>query len=312
MLLTLSDEDFQAILDAGNWSETGEDHEAFYGEELPASLVERWVKDYKPLKIETTAGLAALTLMTAAAAWGVAPSTGLPVDPEKKKWAGPSKGNDGKHLMSYEVGGVGIDHTDSGTLIELMDYLKEHHRSLAPEADLFFALRGINFDDIRANGGVCVHPKQEIALDLDGVAFGHSSYGGGDKYCSDHHGKKATTLEDWQIFRHWIRAALRLRDVQRYIIERWLNKEWVPSYNAVMGAGGTVEEVMINSRIRNSSPSLAKCALNKANQVAAADRIQTQMNAYANIGHQECRGKPWYKERFGVMQRPVALYRHFR
>ncbi|WIE48643.1 hypothetical protein [Pseudomonas sp. GM17] len=214
--------------------------------------------------------------------------------------------------MSYAIGGVGVNHTDSSALIELMDYLKEQHRTLAPEADRFFALRGINFDYIRANGGVCAHPKKEIAFDLNGIAFGHSNYGANKKYCFGRQGKKATTLEDWQIFRHWIRAALWLRDVQRYIIERWLNKTWIPSYDAVMGAGGSVEEVMINSRIRNSSPYTAKCALDKANQVAAADRIQSQLDAYANIGYQECRGNPKYKERFGVMQRPVVLYRHFR
>ncbi|MNR58673.1 hypothetical protein D3C85_1797270 [compost metagenome] len=76
-----------------------------------------------------------------------------------------------------------------------------------------------------------------------------------------------------------------------------------------MAAGGTVEEAMINSRIRNSKPFTAKCALEKANEVDAADRIPTQLKAYTS---HECRGSERYVERYGVMKRPVMLYRHFR
>jgi hypothetical protein len=311
MALALLDADFQAILAAGNWSNTSEDHKDYYAEQLPVALVQRWVQDYDPTRIETTAGLAALTLLTATAAWGVIPSDGVPADPDSKQWRGPRKGSDGKHLMSYAVGGVGIDHTDSGALVKMMDYLKDRHPALAPKAGQFFALRGIDYDEIRANGGVCADPKKEIVLDLNGVPFGHSSYGGGTPYCPDHQDGK-TTLEDWQVFRHWIRAALRLRDVQRYIMERWLNNEWLPSYNAVLAAGGSVEEAMINSRIRNSSPFTAKCALGKANAGAVSDRIQAQLDAYANIGSTDCKGKSRHEERFGVMMRPVVLYRHFR
>lgn len=304
MALTLSESDFQAILDAGNWTEIAEDHQSFYNERLPADLVERWVKGYDPEDVETTAGLAALTLLTSAAAWGVTPVEGLPDDPKEKDWTGSATGRKGKHLMSYAVGGVGIDHTDSGTLEKLMDYLKEDHPELAPEADRFFELRGINFNRIRGNGGGCGSNTEEIKVDLDGVPFGHSSY---EKYCANYDG--STSREDWQIFRHWIRAALRRRDVQRYIIERWINDEWLTSYQAVMDAGGTVEETMVNSRIRNSSPFTANCALKKANEVAPAYRIKTQLEAYTS---KECKGKEGHERRFGEMLRPVALYRHFR
>lgn len=68
MALILSEADFQAILDAGNWSESAEDHENYCGEQLPVELVERWVQDYDPQKMEASAGLAILTLTTAAAA----------------------------------------------------------------------------------------------------------------------------------------------------------------------------------------------------------------------------------------------------
>ena len=308
MALTLLDTDLQAVLKAGHWSSTAEDNETFYSERLPLSLVEQWVKAYDPTHIESTAGLAVLTLTTAAAAWGVENGTSLPEDPENRAWAGPRKGNDGKHLMSYAVGGVGIDHTDSGALARLFDYLEVHHPDLAPKAGRFFDLRGINFDDIRANGGACSASEPAIAVDLDNAVFGHAHYGAGTAYCAAHQSKANTTREDWQIFRHWIRAALRLEDVQRYIIERWINTQWVESYQAVINAGGSMEEVMINSRIRNSSPYTANCALNKANQVAPADRLQTQLDAYALPA---CKGKARHKERFGVMLRPVVLYRHF-
>ncbi|MHC2148639.1 hypothetical protein [Pseudomonas sp. 210_17 TE3656] len=308
MTLSLSEEDFQAILDAGNWKDTAEDHETFYKEQIPAALVQRWVQAFDPAIIESTAGLAALTLATSTAAWGVTPVAGLPADPEGKEWKGPRKGNDGKHLMSYAVGGIGLDHTDSSSLVDLIDYLKENHPNLAPEADRFFELRGINFDRIRANGGVCVEPRAEITLDLDGAPFGHSKYGGGDSYCRDFR-KGNTTLEDWRIFRHWMRAALRTREIQRLIIERWINRVWVPSYKAVMSAGGSVEDAMVNSRIRNSSPATAKCALGKA--AGAVDRIQAQLDAYSDPDI-NCGGKKRHVERWGVMRRPVVLYRHFR
>lgn len=107
------------------------------------------------------------------------PPDGLHIDPEKKNWKGPRKGNDGKHLMSYAVGGVGIDHTDSSTLVELIDVIKTKYPKMAPGANKFFALRGTDFDEIRANGGVCSNPKMEIGSDLNGMPFGHSCYGGG-------------------------------------------------------------------------------------------------------------------------------------
>lgn len=56
MALALLDADFQAILAAGNWSNTSEDHKDYYAEQLPVALVQRWVQDYDPTRIETTVG----------------------------------------------------------------------------------------------------------------------------------------------------------------------------------------------------------------------------------------------------------------
>lgn len=198
----------------------------------------------------------------------------MPESPKERDWAGPATGNKGKHLMSYAVGGVGIDHADSGTLERLMDYLKEHHPNLAPEAVRFFGLRGNDFNTIRRNGGGRRSDPEEIKVDLDGVLFDHASY---KKYCHDRDG--STSRQEWQTFRHRMRAALRLRDVQKYIIEQSIDEEWLTSYHAVMDAGGTVGETMVNSRIRNSKPYTANRALKMANEGNSDKRIQAQLMA---------------------------------
>lgn len=179
---------------------------------------------------------------------------------------------------------------------------------MAANSDHFFRLKGINFDIIRANGGVCATPRSEIMHDLDEKQFGHDAkLPGGKRYCLRFFPKGTTTLDDWQIFRHWMRAALRQEDIQRYIIERWLNKIWLPSYREVIKSGGTVEEAMVNARIRNSSPVTARCAIKQAK--GSANRITSQLEAYTS---KACKGNPNHSRRFGSMKRPVELYRYFR
>jgi hypothetical protein len=147
----------------------------------------------------------------------------------------------------------------------------------------YFKLRGITFDRIRANGGVCSNPRSEIKTDLDGVPFKHGIFPGGAKYCSLYQNRANTTLEDWQIFRHWTRAALRQESVQRYLINRWLEKEWLPSYRAVIAAVGTIEEAMINARIRNSSPVTARCALKKLIVQQTESRLNLTLTFLRNV-----------------------------
>jgi hypothetical protein len=304
---SVSDQDLTTILTSGKWSATAEDNSNHYGEQVPSNVVQQWVVNYDPGKPESIASIGVLTLITAIAGWGVTSEISLPPDPKSKgKWLGPSHGDDGKHLMSYAVGGVGIDHTDSGNLVDFFKYLKTNHSFLAEKSDRFFQLQGINFDRIRANGGICTTPRSEIALDLDGKPFGHDKYGGGESYCKSYK-VGDTTPEDWQIFRHWVRSALREKDVQRYIIDHWLKKLWLPSYAAVLKSGGTVEEAMINARIRNSSPVTADCAIDKA--IGKKDRTTAQLEAYIDPS---CKGKVSHKRRFGEMMRPVALFTHFR
>jgi hypothetical protein len=303
---TITDSDLHAILEAGHWGPQIEDNLDFYHEQLPASVIRDWVNHYDPAKEESSVAIGALVLTTAVANWGVSGQENLPTDPEGRVWQGPGLHNDAKHLISYALGGVGIDHTDSGSLEDFIDYVKEHHPSLAEKPEHYFKLRGITFDRIRANGGVCTKPRSEIKVDLNGQPFGHGVFPGGKKYCPLYQNKAKTTLEDWQIFRHWTRAALRQESVQRYMINRWIEREWLPSYRAVLAAGGTVEEAMINARIRNSSPKTAACAIKKAKGVS--DRIKAELNAYVG---KECGGNPRHKERIPAMMRPVVLYRHF-
>ncbi|WP_415770300.1 hypothetical protein [Pseudomonas sp. LB3P38] len=308
--LHLPDSDFEEVLNAGHWSVSVDDSAQYYSEQLPSTIIKKWVDNYKASDLESTVGLGVMVLTTSVAEWGVSSDATLPPDPHSTthsvKWRGPVVGDDGKHLMSYAVGGIGINHTDSGELKELFDYLKTKHPNLAPKSDNFFKLRGINYDLIRANGGVCTEPRSEIKNDLDGKPFKHDKFPGGKKYCPIYK-KGSTTMEDWQIFRHWMRASVREKDVQRYIIERWLNKVWLPSYNAVLAAGGTVEEAMINARIRNSSPVTAACAIKSAK--GSADRIKAELEAYTS---KSCGGKPGHTRRLGSIMRPVVLYHYFK
>ncbi|MFJ4194452.1 hypothetical protein [Pseudomonas sp. NPDC089534] len=306
----VSDEQFEDMLQAGHWSVNAEDNASFYKEQVPAATIRKWVDGYRPSDPASASGIGLLVLTSAVAEWGVKSDEPLPEDPHKKAWQGPGVGSDGKHLISYAVGGIGINHTDSGELVELFDYLKRQHPDLAPHADAFFRLRGVNYDRVRANGGVCTTPRSEITVDLDGKPFGHNAFGGGASYCATYR-KGSTTREDWQVFRHWMRAALREKDVQRYIIDRWLAKVWVPSFEHVTAAGGSVEEAMINARIRNSSPGTAECALKRARD-GGGDvdaRIAAELSAYVSSA---CKGNPSHERRFGSMKRPVVLFRQFR
>ncbi len=305
--LKLSDDDLRDILKVGHWSSSIDDSARYYQERISAKTLQNWIANYNESDSDSIVGIGLMVLLTSIAEWGVVADKSLPDDPHKKEWMGPDERSDGKHLMSYAVGGIGINHTDSGELKELFDYLKVNHPNLAPNGDRFFKLRGINYDIIRANGGVCTEPRSDIMDDLEGKKFGHDKFPGGKKYCPRFFPKDTTTLEDWQIFRHWMRAALRQENIQRYIIERWLNKVWLPSYREVIKSGGTVEEAMVNARIRNSSSVTARCAIKKA--VLSANRIESQLAAYTS---KECRGDSGHSRRFGSMDRPVKLYRHFR
>ena len=295
---------YRDLLAAGGWSSDAD--ETTHDERLPLPLAKRLVESYRrQTNASTAAALGLLVLTTSVAEWGVTPSGGLPADPVAMGgWRGPRL-RGGKHVMSYSKGGVGIPHADSAFLRRLISKIHAETPNLAPDGARFFRLQGTNFDRLYANGGHCHRPLTVLEIDLVGAPFGHpSNPHAGSKYCGDYF-NGATDEKDWQVFRHWIRAALRADDIQFWILDEWLRNYWLPSYKAVLATeGGSVEEAMINARIRNSSSATALCALRHAS--GATDRIEAQLEAYTI---KKCGGKADHRRRFGEMMRPVVLYR---
>ena len=302
------------FLKLGKWSPTADDN--YGGEALSGDFVKGLVLAYKakPDDPQAVANLSLVTLALATAGWGVSPTSALNPDPVAGgNWRAIAGGGDGKHLMSYARGGIGIPHTDSTGLVVLMSYLeKTHQNDLLPRAsEKFFKLKGTNFDVLYAGGGNCTNPSTALTTDLDGKAFMHRHNGTSRAcYCDSYLNKAQTTPEDWQIFRHGMRQALRKEDVQLWILRNWVTEVWWPSYNAVMATPrGTVQEAMINARIRNSSPATARCALKGAQGAGdASARIQQQLTLYSS---DKCRGKKRHAERVGYMMRSVAVYDSF-
>lgn len=304
----LPDTVLNGFLASGEWNDQAED--IISGERLDSNYIHSLVSNYEDdiTNIEAVKALGLLVLAEAVAGWGVSWENEGLNDPANKSWKGPSSVQSGKHLMSYAKGGVGIPHADTSFLIELFEYLKEHHSNLASEEKRFFQLKGINFDVLYANGGHCNKPGSVIYTDLNGKEFGHERFGyAGDDYCNKYKPRASTNEKDWQIFRHWIREALRKRDVQKWIIERWIRKYWIPSYNkVVLESGRNITEAFINARIRNSSPVTANCAIEYAKN--EADPVAAQLKAYTL---KKCKGQERHNRRFGVMKRPVVLYEAF-
>lgn len=314
-ILGPSEEAMRAFLRQGRWNPTADDN--ISGEILDTDFVKAVVETYQanskdPIAI---ANLSLIPLALAVAEWGMTPTINLPADPVKKNWAPVESTGDGKHLMSYSKGGIGVMHQDSSGLALLMGYIEINHPDVVPNANknAFFQLKGINFDKLYAAGGHCTKPLTEIKTDLDGVDFQHTShlkYAGVD-YCSRYL-KPELNLgpKEWQIYRHGMREALRREDVQFRVMRDFANKEWASAYQRVVVKGKRdVREAFIIARIENSSPVLAKCAFNSAQGAGSTNaRIQKQLVAYAA----GCKGsKVRMKERWPYMQRAVIAYDAF-
>ncbi|MBC8641289.1 hypothetical protein IAG25_31190 [Caballeronia sp. EK] len=295
-----------SFLQQGGWSPQAEDTSA--PSQLQADFVKQLVDRYtaNPSAPNTVSALGLITLAESVAEWGVVPSDGLPADPAHMAWRGVGVG-DGKRLMSYSKGGVGIAHADSGLLADFITYIKKRKGSSLPEAARFYALRGVNFDVLYANGGHCTKPVSVISTDLDGKPFGYKEYGyGGDKYCRKY-AKGRTDSKDWQIFRHNIRLMLREKDSQVWLISNWLSRYWWPSYKRIAAdPNGTIADVMINARIQNSAGGTAECAWRAAK--GKADKTTAQLVAYAS---EDCNGNSRHEERWPFMRRPVALFEFY-
>lgn len=237
-------------------------------EQLPTALVAKLVKGDRH-----SLGLLALT--TSIGKWGRTPTGDPPSDPAGDDWRGPrpSAGHGdpggGKHLMSYRVGGVGLPHADRGYLADFIGYLLANHPDIGPASE-------------RATMTSIQH-RLAAKTAFDAVRTNPT-------------------------FLKWMKAGLQQKDAQRWLLDQWLDRYWEPSLKAVEASGGTVEEALVNVRIRNTSTSLAQCAIRHA--AGAEDRIKAELEAYASP--KICPGaKPRYKgDRWGWMRRPVVLYDH--
>lgn len=235
-------------------------------EQLPMELVEKLVRGEK-----YELGLLALT--TGAGKWGVVSAKPLPEDPANDSWRGPrassrpGDGGAGKHLMSHTVGGVGLPHADRGYLADFIGYILSSYPNIGGSAERS-QMKGI-----------------ETKL-RDGGTFDQVRSG--------------------QVFLEWIQLGLQQRDGQRWLLEEWLKRYWLPSLSEVTSAKGTIEEALINSRIRNSSIELAECAVRHA--LGATDRVQAELDAYASPNLCHGAKQRFKNDRWGWMKRSAILY----
>lgn len=235
-------------------------------EQLPIELVLKLVRGS-----EYELGLLALT--TGAGKWGVVSAPPLPEDPADDHWLGPraSKGpgdvGAGKHLMSYTVGGVGLPHADRGYLADFIAYILANH------------------SDIGGTG-----EKSQMSAIASKLRTGGTF----------------DQVRSGQVFLQWIKLSLQQRDGQRWLLEEWLNRYWRPSLTEVTRANGTIEEALINARIRNSSPELAQCAIKRA--LGAKDRVQAELDAYARPDLCHGAKERFRTDRWGWMKRSATLY----
>lgn len=305
-----SEATFTAFLSQGLWHAAVDDN--VQGECLTAELIRDIVTRYRAHPNDPSAqqevGLFALAM--GVAEWGVSNPAGLPTDPAGKNWQSDTGPDSGKHLMSYAIGGIGISHADVGDLTKFIEDVavdpgivpQQHSPALLRLADRSLYLRHkVIYDEIRA-AGVCsttVFPK-----DLNGEPFKHFvNIGAGDTYCKNYSNGKLNA-KDWQVFRTWMRAALRTRAKQEWLAALWMDKYWTPSLQKVPSGPGYIEEVIVNARVRNSAPAVANQAV-LAHAATPAERVQRELDAYGawnpNTLRRRCR----------LMLRPVLLYRHF-
>ena len=306
-----SNDIFESYLQSGKWSASADDNAS--GESLPQPLVEKIVRRYceAPTDADASDNMGIFALTVGAANWGISEATGLPPDPNKREWRSTTGADAGKHLMAYAIGGVGISHGDVGDLHKFL--LELAGRDAVPEAqraglrklarDVKYRGHALNtavvYDEVRA-AGVCKNPKFDT--DLAGEPFNHRPQSATASYCAAR-SNNAIGPSDWRLFRTAVRQALRNKEDQAWLLRFWLDKYWKVSIEKVHAGPGYIEEVMVNSRIRNSSPKVADKAVAPAG-TSPEGRIAHEFKAY---GH----WKPsTLKRRRGTMLRPVVLYRH--
>lgn len=302
-----SNDVFEQYLAAGKWSVLADDNEA--GETLPLPLVESIVRKYceTPTDHDALENIGILALTVGAANWGVSDPNQLPPDPNQKSWASTTGADAGKHVMSYAIGGVGISHGDVGDLREFLHRLAQRP-GLPPDqkagldrlADVVHYKKSgvVVYDELRA-AGVC--SKQVFDSDLNGVKFEHRPQSASKSYCQARH-NASLGPSDWRLFRTVVRDALRSKDDQAWLLAFWMSHYWDVSSTRVKPGAGYIEEVIVNARIRNSSPQVANKAVAPAG-TSPEGRIDIELKAYGNWN------AATLKRRRGTMLRPVVLYR---
>ena len=302
----------QAILDAGSWSETADDRGG--SERLPEDVATELAgTGGHPPSPGILARLGLLVLTVSVAEWGVdwkRPAT--PRDPANRQWKGPATIKQGKHLMSYALGGIGLPHLDTGDAVKFYEELVRLLPQARPDLASVGALSSdFNYDRVRAAGGVCApNPKAAAVMtDIDGTQFQHdASTLGGEPYCSEHDPSGRLDTEAWQKLRHWSRIALRRRDMQAWVLQYWLDHVWAEAYSTVVATPhGSLREALAVARIWSSSRGDALRALRAAGQEPdTGKRLSAELETYS---HDPRTGKvdDVHAARTGIMQRPWAI-----
>ncbi|REG59309.1 hypothetical protein B0G80_2045 [Paraburkholderia sp. BL6669N2] len=302
------------LMSHAQWSPTADDNAR--DESIPISFYKALVDSYLSNTDDATAkrNLGLLALTVGVSEWGI---TGIDErelpDPCNRHWASNSNAKQGKHVMSYDLGGIGISHVDSEELGHFVEFVAErfitHPTSLTEKAEfLKFADPGIylhnriQYDQIRASG-LC--DAAAINADLFGRAFNadeeHPRVS--RENCLVWDNKKHMNPHSWQLFRTYMRIALRSQEGQEWIFNSWLDRNWNRSMNHTLAQGGTIDEALANARVRNSAPARAEAALaRKAN--TDTGRVQREIDAYAQMNDGTTA-----RRRFGFIMRSVNLYR---
>ncbi|MFT4503161.1 hypothetical protein [Caballeronia sp. 15711] len=303
----------EELMSHAQWSTTADDNAR--DETIPIAFYKDLVEAYNANTNDDTArrNLGLLALTVGVSEWGVSgvDEAQLP-DPRNTKWCSNSNARQGKHVMSYDLGGIGISHVDSSQLGHFIEFVAERFVTTPAHADDKAALlqladsssyrkNHIQYDQIRASG-LC--NAEHINEDLFGEPFKADAAhpGVSSENCENWDNKPHMSSQTWQLFRTYMRIALRTQAGQEWIFNSWLDDYWMRSLKKTLAAGGTVDEALVNARIRNSGPAYADRALSLMGGGDTAC-IQREIKAYEDMGGSTA----W--RRFDFLMRSVNLYR---
>ncbi|MGO7968733.1 hypothetical protein [Rhizobium ruizarguesonis] len=303
----------QGVLEAGKWTSSADDNGG--SEQLPEEFIKTIVETYKkdPANPSQNAidGLGVLVLTLSVGEWGVSWKGKMPDDPAKDRWLGPKAIMQGKHLMSYALGGIGIPHLDvDGAQRFLREVGRRYPAAVADLAPFTDRRTSFHYDRVRAAGGLCAANPQSVVImsDLDGKPFDHGAVTyGGAKYCQRFNLNRKLDPRQWQTLRHWCRLGLRDKAIQAWVVQDWLDRVWMPTYRSVMDrrVPGSVLEAFVLARIVNTSNGALKKALEAAGQTSDPERrIEAELANYAGKNQTHI-------GRVGLMRRPGAVFDHF-